>query len=86
MYYFPDFNNTKHLDDLNKYQQNPLKCPDRSRKFVTKLITLKTRGPQAIMEIQTLYTDYLSEGLVFAYQHPHYKINKNQQCDWIAVL
>ena len=32
----------------------------------------------ATLEYQRLYTDFLSEGLIFAYQQPHYRINENQ--------
>ena len=36
-----------------------------------------TRGPQALRspEYQRLYTDFLSEGCIFAYQQPHYNNN-----------
>ena len=39
---------------------------------------MKIRGPQALRspEYERLYTDFLSEGHIFAYQQPRYYINK----------
>ena len=41
----------------------------------------ETQGPLRSPEYQTLYTDFLSEGLIFAYQLLHHRINENQQWD-----
>ena len=30
-------------------------------------------------EYQRLYTDFLSEGLIFVYQQPHHRKNENQR-------
>ena len=40
----------------------------------------QTRGPLPLRspEYQRLYTDFLSEGLIFIYQKPHHRINENQ--------
>ena len=37
-------------------------------------------------EYQRLYTDFLSEVLIFAYQLPHHRINENQQWHRKAAL
>ena len=37
----------------------------------------ETRGPQALTVIWV--TEIVSEGLIFAYQQPHHRINNNQQ-------
>ena len=37
------------------------------------------QGPKRLPEYPKLYTDFLSEGLIFGYQLPHHRINKNQQ-------
>ena len=40
-----------------------------------------TRGPQAFRGYLSIRdcTEFLSEGLIFAYQQPHHRINENQQ-------
>ena len=50
-----------------------------------------TRSPwtlRLIPEYQRLYTNFLLEGLIFAYQQAHHRINnkKNQQCLLFACL
>ena len=35
---------------------------------------------------QRLYTDYLSEGLIFIYQQPYHRINNNQQWQTKAAI
>ena len=37
-------------------------------------------------EYQRIYTDFLSERLIFAYQQAHHRINKNQQWQREAAL
>ena len=50
--------------------------------FNTKVPQVKqTRSP----EYQRLYTDFLSEGIIFAYQQPHHRINKNP-CSGVMIL
>ena len=55
---------------------------------VISLNFYKTRGPWAstVTRVSGLYTDFLSEGLIFAYKQPHHRINKNQQWQRKAAL
>ena len=56
---------------------------------VIKCLDTMTIGPELFKqeyirpyrsgEYQRLYTVFVSEGLIFAYQQPQYKVNKNQQ-------
>ena len=39
----------------------------------------EAHGPYRSPEYQRLYTDFLSEGLIFVYQQPHHRINENQR-------
>ena len=36
-------------------------------------------SPLRSTEYQRLYTDFLSEVLIFVYQQPHHRINENQR-------
>ena len=38
------------------------------------------------LNIQRLYTDLRSEGLIIPHQQPHHRINKSQQCLRKAAL
>ena len=38
------------------------------------------------LNIQRLYTDLRSEEIIIAYQQPHHRINKSQQCLRKAAL
>ena len=42
-------------------------------------INKRPTGLNGHPEYQRLYSDFLSEGLIFAYQQPHHRVNKNQQ-------
>ena len=46
----------------------------------------EAHGPERSPEYQRLYTDFLSEGLIFAYQQPHHRINKNQEWQRKAAI
>ena len=56
---------------------------------VINYLDTMTIGPELFKQVsirpyrsrvyQRLYTAFLSEGLIFAYQQPQYKVNKNQQ-------
>ena len=46
----------------------------------------EAQGPERSSEYQQLYTDFLSEVLIFANQLHHHKINKNQHWHRKAAL
>ena len=42
-------------------------------------LNFSNKGPTGLNSQLRLYTEFLSEGLIFAYQQPHHRINKIQQ-------
>ena len=62
---------------------------DLTIEYLTSLLCIgeqEAHRPSGSPEYQRLYTDFLSEGLIFAYEQPHHKTNKNQQWHWKAAL
>ena len=63
----------------------PLFERGQSNLVLIRLISL-TRGPPTLLEYSRLYTDFMSEWLIFAYQQPYHRIDKNQQCHRKAAM